>query len=40
MVKKYEGDLGKQRLFGVIGQSLFVIINLFFKIRYVNFFLI
>ena len=31
MVKKYEGDLGKQRLFGVIGQSLFVIINFYFS---------
>ena len=24
MVKKNEGDLGKQRLFGVIGQAVFV----------------
>jgi hypothetical protein len=26
MVKKNDGDLGKQRLFGVIGQAVFVII--------------
>ena len=30
MVKKYKGDLGKQRLFGVVGQAVFV--SLFFII--------
>lgn len=25
MVKKHQGDLGKQRIFGVIGQAIFVV---------------
>jgi hypothetical protein len=29
MVKKNDGDLGKQRLFGVIGQAVFVIITVY-----------
>ncbi len=42
MVKKYDGDLGKQRLFGVIGQAVFVEFPSFFTLVWftpVNYFL-
>lgn len=42
MVKKYDGDLGKQRLFGVIGQAVFVEFPSFFttvSFKPVNYFL-
>lgn len=30
MVTKHNGDLGKQRLFGVIGQAIFVILRIYY----------